>query len=276
MAKRKKNTEKAPELEPVVEPKEIAAANDAPDSIVDTTIELPEDTDGAIVDDASGDEVPVVIDDVVPEPVDEEPKAEEPEAEESVEEPKVEEPVEEPEAELPEAENKLGYPEVAELLTNPSTSILDKLVVISNKAIPELRTVASKLLDYEKEFGTDAVSKGGDYAISKSYDLSLILVSAANSTDASKFKVKFDIINAAFLIFAKSSMSELKLHSYDYLWKHGDKQLTTYQNLVTMITMLASKATRDDNKGKISINSVVKGTTLTDDAKSNLSNYYEL
>lgn len=214
-------------------------------------------------------EVPEVEPEVEPEVTVPEPEVQEPEV------PEVE-PVVEPEPEVPVAETPLTYTEVNELLKNGSTSILSKLKLIANKANPELRTIASKLLDFEAVLGEGSINHGGDYIVSKCYDLNLILMSVVNTPDKNKFKTKQDILTLAFVAFKDSSMRQLKLLAYDYLWKFGTKELATYQNLVVLMTELSDLSTRENVKGKFSINKIMLNTTLSEHARNNLVSYYQL
>lgn len=181
-----------------------------------------------------------------------------------------------PEPVAVQAETPLGYIEVSELLKNGNISLVKKLKIISEKSISEIKTVASKLLDFENDLGKNAINRSGSYNISKCYDLMLTLVSVVNTVDRNKFKVKQDIVTLAFIAFKDSSMDPLKLLAFDYLWKYGDKQLTTYQNLTTVMSMLSDKSVREVNKKKVDINNIIKGTILSEQAKTNLVSYYEL
>lgn len=251
---------------PVVETEQPEVVENADETVVtvDTVEETPSVTEAKQEEEVV--ETPVV---------DEEPIVEEtPAVDTTTEEEQEETPAVTVEA--PVAEQPLGYPEVASLLKDGNMDMVTKLRTISTKAVAEIKTVASKLLDYEAELGNGSVSRGGEYAISKCYDLSLTLTSVANTKDRNKFKVKQDIITLAFLAFKDSSMGQLKLLAYDYLWSFGDKQLTTYQNLTTTIATLSDKSTREVNKGKIDVTKMVKGTLLTEQAKTNLVSYYEL
>jgi len=213
----------------------------------------------------------------VVEPIVEEPTVEaKPDSEPIAEEPVMVEPKAEESTPTPVEVTQLGYNEVTALLNDSKTSLVGKLEAIAANGIPELKTVAGKLLDYERELGASVPSKGGEFAIGKAYDLNLILTAVANTVDKNKFKVKQDIITLAFIAFKDSAFSVLKLLAFDYLWKFGDKQLATYQNLTTVLTMLSDKSVRNENKSKVDINKLVDGTTLTDHARENLVSYYEL
>lgn len=175
------------------------------------------------------------------------------------------------------SEDKVSAKGVVGDILKSSESIKDKL-----KAITELendltyKSLVNKLLSYNnKMFGTMAIKpKDGAAA---NYDLFNLIKQVVSDNDFNTFKIKFNIINLMFLGYDKEAFSEQKLHRFDYEWKWGKESLTTYQHLITMISMLANKSTREQHISKGILNRALNKDVigLSETAIQNIIKYYQ-
>ena len=124
-------------------------------------------------------------------------------------------------------------------------------------------------------FGTMAVKPSSGAA--NNYDLYNTIKQAVSDTNPEVFRIKFNIINLAFIAFKNEAFNEFKLHRFDYEWKWGKESLTTYQYLVTAISILADKSTREQEIGKGILDRALDkdAISLNDVAIQNIVKYYK-
>ena len=155
-------------------------------------------------------------------------------------------------------------------------SIKEKIVAISKSDNITYRSLANKLLSYnDKMSGTDAIKASSGAA--NNYDLYNVIKQVVSESNVEVFRNKFTIINLAFLAFKDEGFNEVKLHRFDYEWKWGKESLDTYQYLVTMITILADRSTREVEVGKGILDRALNKdvVSLSDVAIQNIIKYYK-
>ena len=155
-------------------------------------------------------------------------------------------------------------------------SFKEKIEAISKSDSVQYRSLANKLLSYnDKMFGTMAVKPSSGAA--NNYDLYNTIKQAVSDTNPEVFRIKFNIINLAFIAFKNEAFNEFKLHRFDYEWKWGKESLTTYQYLVTAISILADKSTREQEIGKGILDRALDkdAISLNDVAIQNIVKYYK-
>lgn len=155
-------------------------------------------------------------------------------------------------------------------------SFKEKIEAISKSDSVQYRSLANKLLSYnDKMFGTMAVKPSSGAA--NNYDLYNTIKQAVSDTNPEVFRIKFNIINLAFIAFKNEAFNEFKLHRFDYEWKWGKESLTTYQYLVTAISILADKSTREQEIGKGILDRALDkdDISLNDVAIQNIVKYYK-
>ena len=123
--------------------------------------------------------------------------------------------------------------------------------------------------------GTDAIKASSGAA--NNYDLYNVIKQVVSESNVEVFRNKFTIINLAFLAFKDEGFNEVKLHRFDYEWKWGKESLDTYQYLVTMITILADRSTREVEVGKGILDRALNKdvVSLSDVAIQNIIKYYK-
>ncbi len=164
---------------------------------------------------------------------------------------------------------------ISEILGS-KVSIKEKIVAISKSDNITYRSLANKLLSYnDKMFGTDAIKASSGAA--NNYDLYNVIKQVVSESNVEVFRNKFTIINLAFLAFKDEGFNEVKLHRFDYEWKWGKESLDTYQYLVTMITILADRSTREVEVGKGILDRALNKdvVSLSDVAIQNIIKYYK-
>lgn len=166
--------------------------------------------------------------------------------------------------------------DVASLLGKTDISFKEKLETIAKKAVGSLSVLASKLINYEKEMSKYIHDE--KIGASNHYDLYHSILNAINTVDYADFKVKFDIINTAFLAHKDSSFKETMLHRFDMHWKWGKKELTTFQHLALLINYMCDLSKRADNLKIIDVNKALsqQDTVLTETAIANIKKYYQI
>lgn len=164
---------------------------------------------------------------------------------------------------------------ISEILGS-KVSIKEKILAISKSDNITYRSLANKLLSYnDKMSGTDAIKASSGAA--NNYDLYNVIKQVVSESNVEVFRNKFTIINLAFLAFKDEGFNEVKLHRFDYEWKWGKESLDTYQHLVTMITILADRSTREVEVGKGILDRALNKdvVSLNDVAIQNIIKYYK-
>lgn len=178
------------------------------------------------------------------------------------------------------SQQDLTLDEYKQLMRSEDIEIKDKLEVIISRGPVEQRSLASKLEDYRNKMSTNISGivdpvKGAGY----NYDLLNTLLEVVNFTDAERFKLNFDLVNYFFLSYAKEgeAFHWVAIQRFDYEWTYGDVALTTYQNLVHVISSLADLSTRDQNISGIDFDLAFDKTKtlIKDKAKDNIVGYYK-
>jgi len=163
---------------------------------------------------------------------------------------------------------------VAKLLVAQDKSFIEKLTIISKRAIPMYSSLAAKLISYEETMGKGIVDPS--LGSSKQYDLYNTIKTVLSEQDSYAFKVKFDIINIAYIAFSKGAFSDVKLFRFSELWKWGETSLEEYQNLNIILTQLSNIADRANNINKIDMVTALEGSSVSFSpvAVSNIKKYY--
>lgn len=206
-------------------------------------------------------------------------ESQEPEQQEQTEQSDTNESQEPVQAELVEKkEPVVTIPQETDVLKILSSKISfkEKIEAISKSESVQYRSLANKLLSYnDKMFGTMAVKPSSGAA--NNYDLYNTIKQAVSDTNPEVFRIKFNIINLAFIAFKNEAFNEFKLHRFDYEWKWGKESLTTYQYLVTAISILADKSTREQEISKGILDRALDkdAISLNDVAIQNIVKYYK-
>jgi len=169
--------------------------------------------------------------------------------------------------------------DVAAYLATPGIEIRDKLDYLAKAAPLQFRTMVGSLQAFQEAFNSDVPETEPAFAVSKIYNLySSVLKPAIETVDAREFSVKMDIIGLVFMTYGDTggAFSLASLLRYDYLWIWGEASLKTYQILVTVISSLASRATREEALKKLAVAKAfnVPGLGITSETAERIVRYY--
>ena len=146
----------------------------------------------------------------------------------------------------------------------------------------DMALVAGRL----KEFiaAVEDTNSDGKLIIAKYYNMYLTIKSTLELQDKSKLKERFDLINLAFKELENYKYKdglpfEYRVNKFDHLWTYGDKSLTTYRNMVTVISTLCDLSTREARIGKIIDLDLAFNpdkVTLSETGINNVKAYYQV
>lgn len=166
--------------------------------------------------------------------------------------------------------------DIQNVLENPSLSQEEKIMKIAKAGTPVTK-FASVMIDYQKKMSKNAASVEASEGAANNYNLYSRLAKVCKTENYTEFKVLFDVVNFIFEMYKDDAYSEFLLHRYDMQWTWGDKQLRTYQHLVTMLCVLCERSKRKELMKTISLNKVLDldRTVFTETMVSNIRRYYE-
>lgn len=169
--------------------------------------------------------------------------------------------------------------ELKEIMASPDIPLKDKMDLFKTRGPVEQRVVVSKIADYCDKMAPKNGIVDGDFGASQNFDLLNTILEVVNFEDVERFKINFDLINAMFLTNNKEddALHWVSVQRFDLQWKYGSRALTTYQNLVHIISTLCDLSTRPQLVDGIDFDKALdKTTTLINDvAKANIVGYYK-
>lgn len=167
--------------------------------------------------------------------------------------------------------------EIKQILENPSLTMAEKVKLIATSKTDSTR-FATVMVDYNNAVGKNAPQPTESQGASLNYNLYTRLVKILKTEDYNEFKAMFDVVNFIFEIYKDDAFSEYNLHRFDTKWSWGEKQLKTYQVLVTTICTLCDRSKR---KATLATNFSFtqlfnrERTVFTDKMIENIRKYYE-
>jgi len=175
----------------------------------------------------------------------------------------------------PATEVNLTQDDIKKVIIDPTLSGKEKLTKIANHAMTAHASVASKLLGYN-QFMYKNPNMVPQTGAAKQYDLLNTIKSVVNTEDYGNFKTKFDIVNLAFRELKDEAFYTGNLYRFDNFWTYGEKDLTSFQHILLILTTLADAQNRQQNIKKIDMSRALSpdDTTFTPTAVSNINKYY--
>lgn len=171
-----------------------------------------------------------------------------------------------------------GPEQVMAVLSNPELSFKEKLEEIGKFAKGELGMLANGLISYGYSMSKERGIVDAKVGVSNNYSLYTLMKSVIDTKDYNDFKVKFDIINLAFLAYKDDAFDDTRLVRFDTQWTWGNVSLTTYIFLVRAVYELANIETREKLKKTIDPKRLFddKMTAFSAEARNNIKRYYQL
>lgn len=170
-----------------------------------------------------------------------------------------------------------GVSEIKQILENPSLTIAEKVKLIATSETDATR-FATVMVDYNNMLSKNAPQPTESQGASLNYNLYTRLVKILKTEDYNEFKAMFDVVNFIFEIYKDDAFSEYQLHRFSTKWSWGEKQLKTYQVLVTTISNLCDRSKRKESLAtNFSFTQLFnrERTVFTDKMIENLRKYYE-
>lgn len=169
--------------------------------------------------------------------------------------------------------------ETVAILGDKSTTIAQKLEKFTND-IGNFGQYVTNMTDYELAMNPDAPTPTDDKGAGRNYNLYIQIKDTASQEDYDRFKVEFDIVNMVYTQYKDGAFDEFQLFRFDRAWtsKWGEKSLTTFQNLNTVICALCDISTRQNNLATIDLDKALDPTKieLSDIAINNIKKYYTI
>lgn len=186
---------------------------------------------------------------------------------------------EEPEAVETEEDNSFlaTYQEIQDVLANPEISIRDSIELISGSDNTAVKMLAVRLLEYNRKMGPNAPIPSDKDGAKNNYDLYIAIKNILSTEDETLHRIGMDIINLVFKEYSTEAFNEISLSRFDDSWTKSPTSLKSYQNIVTIISMLADKSTRKDALVNIDINKIRNDKVMDFSAKEvdRIINYYQ-
>lgn len=179
-----------------------------------------------------------------------------------------EQPTEQPEVIAPAValtdEEELGR--IEGLISNLDLDTDATLEAITKSSILLFSILAAKLIDYRDQMHTSKGLLETKSGAGKNNQLYKAIMGILGNKDERFFRVGFALINIVFKTYNESneSYNKYNLTRYDLGWDN-QKDLATYNKLVTVIPMLADASTREEEKVKLDFDK------LRDKAKTNFT-----
>lgn len=153
------------------------------------------------------------------------------------------------------------------------------LVAISTSSILVFSVLASKLMDYRDQMHTSKGLMDVKVGAVKNGQLYKTIMNILSNKDEKYFRIGFSLINIVFKTYngEDEAYNKYVLTRYDSGWDN-QKDLSTYNKLVTIIPRLSDASTREEEKIKIDFDKLrdkVK-TNFTDLIVDRLVAYYNV
>lgn len=176
------------------------------------------------------------------------------------------------------AVEKITWDKTKAVLTAQDMSFEEKMTKLKTEGIIAVKSLVTKLEGYQEVMSPKATAVAPSQGAAKNFDLLSTIKSVANTEDYAEFRAKFDIVNAFFREYKDDAYSEWLLHRFDIEWVWGKESLTAFQFLATVISMLCSKATREEQLTKVNLDNALDKelTNLSDTAVDNIKKYYQV
>lgn len=160
-------------------------------------------------------------------------------------------------------------------IINSNVDVINRL----NKLDNSYSKLAISLLDYEKRMNRENSQTLEQADIgSSNYNLYNRLMKVLKISSYPDFVQHFDIVNFIFNKFKDSAYSEFAINRADLYFTGDQKQLKTFQHVITLICILCDPIKRNANKRVISTKAALdmKVISLTEVEVNNIKHYYDL
>lgn len=177
-----------------------------------------------------------------------------------------------------EEDTGISMSEVLDIVKDEQLTFTEKMNIISKNGNNLSKEILDKLNNYETTMNANNRELTEDQGASKNYELFLAIKKVLDTKDNDTFQALFGLINLYFREYKDDAYSEIKLHRFDMQWAGGDRNLLSYQNIITCICMLCDIMTRKANLRKIDFGIVFdkEKTVFKDDVKENVIKFYTL
>lgn len=172
----------------------------------------------------------------------------------------------------------LTLEDVKNILADPDMFEEEKLEHIGKYAVPSIAMLSEFLNTFKNTLDPKAVQQEAKTIVGKHFDLFNQISRVVSEENYEIFKVKFDIINMYFRVFATGAFNDVALHRFGNLWKWGETKLRAFENFVIAISSLNNIETRKVALKKLDLNKVLdkEATGLSETAIANIKKYYAM
>lgn len=165
--------------------------------------------------------------------------------------------------------------DIKNILTSPDMDLTKKIDTLA-KSDGELVKFVNVMVEYNDKMKIETKNIDPNEGANQNYRLYTRLMKICRTNQYEEFKILFDVVNYIFYLYREEGYKDVYLHRFDINWTWGSKKLKTYQNLVTMLSVLCDRATRKNYINSISLNKVLDldKTEFTEVAVNNIRRYY--
>lgn len=150
-----------------------------------------------------------------------------------------------------EDQNAMTMTDIENIIKDEQLTFKEKVGILSKSGNQLTKDTVKILTNYEETMNDSNKALTEEEGASRNYDLYLAIKRVIETKDNDTFQALFSLVNLVFKEYANSAYDRIKLQRFDRQWPGGNKNLYTYQNIVTCISFLCNIMERKGNLRQI-------------------------
>lgn len=148
-------------------------------------------------------------------------------------------------------QNTMPMTDIEDIIKDEQLTFKEKIAILSKSGNQLTKDTVRILTNYEETMNDSNRDLTEEEGAGRNYDLYLAIKRVIETKDNDTFQALFSLINLVFKEYANSAYDRIKLQRFDRQWPGGNKNLYTYQNIVTCISFLCNIMERKGNLRQI-------------------------
>lgn len=148
-------------------------------------------------------------------------------------------------------QNTMSMTDIEDIIKDEQLTFKEKIAILSKSGNQLTKDTVRILTNYEETMNDSNRDLTEEEGAGRNYDLYLAIKRVIETKDNDTFQALFSLINLVFKEYANSAYDRIKLQRFDRQWPGGNKNLYTYQNIVTCISFLCNIMERKGNLRQI-------------------------
>lgn len=174
--------------------------------------------------------------------------------------------------------NAMSMVDVEDIIKDEQLTFKEKINILSKSGNQLTKDTVKILTNYEETMNDSNRDLTEEEGAGRNYDLYLAIKRVIETRDNDTFQALFGLVNLVFKEYANSAYDRIKLQRFDRQWPGGNKNLYTYQNIVTCISFLCNIMERKGNLRQIDFSVVFnkEKTAIKEADAQSVIKYYTL